>query len=116
MSQQKRQGLAAIVGANIQMFRESRGWKQAELAKKLNIGADSLSRVEHGFTAPRFERLARIADILGCHVAELFLQKGEKLHIAGQQGVPSGATPEAEAVVLAKRLVTLVQEQAARAG
>ena len=83
MSQPKKQRVATIVGANITARRKLRGWNQAEFAEKLGIGADSLSRIERGLIAPRFQRLEQLAEILECSVADLFMtQEDTERHAA----------------------------------
>jgi len=52
--------------------RKALGLTQADLAEKLGIGQQSLSRMEQGRMAPKFERLQDLADALGCGVADLF--------------------------------------------
>ena len=73
VSNKNKQPLAVIVGANIMAKRKRMGMNQAQFAEKLGIGPDSLSRIERGLTAPRFQTLEKIALILECPVAELFL-------------------------------------------
>ena len=73
MAGTKKQRLAVIVGANITARRKLLGWNQAAFAERLGMGADSLSRIERGLVAPRFQRLEEIAEILECSVAELFM-------------------------------------------
>ena len=72
MALRKVQDVAAVVGGNISARRKLLRYTQAELAEKLNIGADSLSRIEKGVVAPRFQRLADIAAALDCSMADLF--------------------------------------------
>jgi transcriptional regulator with XRE-family HTH domain len=64
--------VAAVVGKNISARRKLLKYTQAELAEKLNMGPDSLSRIEKGVVAPRFQRLADIAAALDCPIADLF--------------------------------------------
>ncbi len=64
--------LASILGANIAGRRQLMGMNQADLAARLDIAPDALSRIENGYTAPRFGRIEQIADILECSAAELF--------------------------------------------
>ena len=52
---------------------------QAELAERLDMGGDSLSRIENGIVAPRFQRLEEIANLLDCAVADLFRKEGDPL-------------------------------------
>lgn len=64
--------LASLVGANIAERRRQLGWTQEQLAERLNLSQESLSRMEKGVIAPKFSRLQGMADILGCKVSELF--------------------------------------------
>lgn len=57
--------------------RKSRGFTQEELAEKVGIGQQSLSRMEQGHIAPKFERLQDFAEALNCPVADLF-RTGDK--------------------------------------
>ena len=106
MPPRKRQHLASIVGANIAALRAARGWNQTQLAEKLGMGADSLSRMERGVVAPRFARLELIAQILGCTVAELFFTAEDRARRAPvalptmtynlkEETAPYGETPVA---------------------
>lgn len=64
--------LTHLVGRNILEKRRCLGLTQEELAEKIGIGQQSLSRMETGRMAPKFERLAIIADALDCSVENLF--------------------------------------------
>jgi transcriptional regulator with XRE-family HTH domain len=57
------------------------GMTQAELAEKLDMGGDSLSRIENGIVAPRFQRLEDIAKVLDCAVADLFRKNSDPLSV-----------------------------------
>ena len=65
--------LAERVGANILAKRKMRGLTQAALAERIGVEQQSLSRMENGKIAPRFERLECLAASLHCSVAELFM-------------------------------------------
>ena len=69
--------LAQIVGQAIFQRRRALGMSQEELAEKVGIGQQSLSRMEQGKTAPRFERLQNLADALDCRVVDLFAEPQE---------------------------------------
>ncbi len=66
--------LSVVFGSNIQRKRKQLGMTQDELAEHLGIGQQSLSRMERGTMAPKFERLQDIASVLHCSVPELFIQ------------------------------------------
>lgn len=64
--------LAVTVGAAIAARRKQKGLTQSQFAEFIDVTQDSLSRMEKGSIAPKFSRLQRIADGLGCSVADLF--------------------------------------------
>ena len=64
--------LTKIFGNNIRKRRKGLYLTQVELAERLGIGRQSLSRIERGVTAPKFERLEEIEDVLQCSVSALF--------------------------------------------
>lgn len=53
--------LAEIIGENISGRRRKLGLTQAQLAEKLDIGQDALSRMENGAISPKIARLRDIA-------------------------------------------------------
>lgn len=112
MSKRPKQHVASIVGANMARLRQAKGWSQIEFAQQLGIGPDSVSRFENGVVAPRFERLRKIADLLGCRVAELFLENGEVVKVPALSSTTSEPlSPEAEVVALAQRIIELTNQR-----
>lgn len=69
--------LPKILGANIAARRTRLGLTQAQLAERLDIGQDALSRMEKGVISPKISRLPILAFTLGCSVAELFRTPGD---------------------------------------
>ena len=69
--------LTRLVGRNIYNKRKQLGLTQEELAERIGIGQQSLSRMEKGRIAPKFERLQIIADTLECPVTDLFRENTE---------------------------------------
>lgn len=57
--------LALRVGRNIKAARMERSLTQAQLAERVGIEVESMSRIETGAHLPSLERLAEIARILG---------------------------------------------------
>lgn len=53
--------LARTVGFRIAQLREGRGWKQRELARRLGMVADRLSKIERGVREPRLAELMELA-------------------------------------------------------
>ncbi len=72
--------LAKIVGANIVLRRKNLGLSQKELAAKLDIGQESMVRMEKGRIAPKMGRLQDIATVLQCSVASLFIEDEANVH------------------------------------
>ena len=67
--------LAVIVGRNILRHRLKHDVNQAELANRLGITQDAMSRMEKGKIAPKMSRLPEIANALGCTVSSLFREQ-----------------------------------------
>lgn len=81
MTSRKTRSVAALVGGNISRRRKLMRYTQADLAEKLKMGPDSLSRIENGIVAPRLERLADIAAALDCSMADLFSMEKTPLSV-----------------------------------
>jgi transcriptional regulator with XRE-family HTH domain len=64
--------MALVVGENIARRRRSLGLTQEQLAERLNIGQNALSRMEKGAISPKTARLRDFAAILQCSPADLF--------------------------------------------
>ena len=69
--------LAVLVGANITAYRKLRNWSQTELAERIEITAVSLSRIERGLAAPRFQTLEKLCQIFDCSASDLFTSAAE---------------------------------------
>ncbi len=64
--------IVEIVGKNIAEQRKKIKLSQKELAAKLNITHDAMSRMERGKMAPKMSRLHEVANALQCSVSSLF--------------------------------------------
>ena len=71
--------LAEIVGKNILYRRKEIGLSQKELAGKLGITQDALTRMEKGRIAPKMSRLADITSVLQIPVSYLFRSHDDML-------------------------------------
>lgn len=111
MPPRQRQHLASIVGANIAALRAKRGWNQTQLAEKLGMGPDSLSRMERGMVAPRFARLELIAEALTCTVAELFFTAEDRARMTPAAWA-SDTYPTAEQTQQGRRSYRLAEDTA----
>lgn len=56
---------------NIRYFREKAGLTQGQLAKKMGVALDSVSRYENGKREPRASDLRHMAEIFACTVDDL---------------------------------------------
>ena len=79
MAEREIQRLAKILGNSIVERRKILGMTQIELANRLDMAPDALSRIENGYVAPRFSRIEEMAKVLDCSVAELFRERSDTL-------------------------------------
>lgn len=63
--------LAKSVGALIATRRKSLGLTQGELAERVDIEQESMSRIETGSITPSLSRLLSLADALDCSIESL---------------------------------------------
>lgn len=63
--------LGQRLGRNVAAKRKSLGWLQGELAERLGVESETLSRFERGQVLPSLERLEQLAEILGTSLGEL---------------------------------------------
>ncbi|MDR1786035.1 MAG: helix-turn-helix domain-containing protein [Spirochaetaceae bacterium] len=68
--------LRSVLSRNIKLFREHRGWSQADLAEKAGISIPFLSDIERGNKWPYPGTLANIAKAFEVDVFELFRRVG----------------------------------------
>lgn len=65
------------LGKKIRARRKELGMTQEDLADRLGLGHQALSRIEQGKMAPKMDRLPLIARNLKCTVADLFRVEGD---------------------------------------
>lgn len=61
----------SMLGDNIKMLRKSRGFTQEELAVRLNVVRQTVSKWEKGFSVPDAEVLQKLADVLEVDIKQL---------------------------------------------
>ena len=61
-----------VLAANIQKYRKKCGLTQEELANKLGVTFQAVSKWENAKTAPDIFFLPTMADLFGCYIDELF--------------------------------------------
>lgn len=62
--------LAKAVGKAIARQRQHAGLTQEQVAEHLNIGMEAVSRMERGIVVPTVVRLAELAQLFGCELAD----------------------------------------------
>ncbi|MDA8447877.1 helix-turn-helix domain-containing protein [Paracidovorax valerianellae] len=60
--------IATDVGASIRARRLSAGMSQDQLAERLEVGPEAVSRMERGVVMPTIPRLVELANVLNCPV------------------------------------------------
>ena len=70
-------------GKNLQNARKASGLSQEELADKMEVSRQSISKWESGSSYPETEKLIELAKLLGCQIDEL---------INGTQGIAKGGS------------------------
>ena len=75
----KNSQLSKQVGLSIAKYRQQSGLTQNEVAEKLNIGYEAVSRMERGIVMPTVERLVELAEIFDCEAADLLTQSSNRI-------------------------------------
>lgn len=70
-----RSGLAGRLGQNIMRWRKALGLTQDQLALRLEVEPETISRFERGVTLPSLPTLASLAKALGATMAQLLEEK-----------------------------------------
>lgn len=72
MPRERAAAVKALVGSRIAEVRRTKGVSQEQLAAKLDVSTQWLSRLENGHENATIETLVRVANAVGVRVAELF--------------------------------------------
>lgn len=67
----KKPAIVHAFGVRLRALREARGWTQAELADRADIGSATIYRIETGLHAAGLDVLACLAEALEMTLAEL---------------------------------------------
>ena len=85
--------LAKNVGKAIGRQRNQSGFTQEQVAEHLNIGMEAVSRMERGIVVPTVVRLAELAQLFGCELADFLRETSNR--------------PTEQGIVLSKQLSRL---------
>lgn len=66
------------LGINIAKYRQELGLTQEQLAEKLDLGNEAISRIERGVTMPSLMRLFEFSRVFHCNVADLLVENSTK--------------------------------------
>lgn len=67
------------LGISIAKQRELAGLTQEQVAEKLGIGNEAVSRIERGVVEPSAVRMMQLADVFDCSVMVFFEESSERL-------------------------------------
>ncbi len=108
--------LSQVFGKNVRTRRKELKLSQEELAELLGISHQSLSRMEQGRIAPKFERLSDIAKHLGCSVPDLFISaptpNRKETHQKMEQVLLQYGIDKEAAIDLMLHLISLLRQPA----
>ena len=114
MAEREVQRLAKILGNSIVERRKILGMTQIELANRLDMAPDALSRIENGYVAPRLNRIEEMAKVLECSVAELFREKNDSLRARADSIAdiisPLPAEKQEEVISLVSHFVSILRK------
>ena len=74
MPQIDEKALSKVIGKAIARLRLAQQMTQEQLAERLGIGSEAVSRLERGVVPPSIGRLVELADIFNCEVTELLVE------------------------------------------
>ncbi|MBP0635915.1 helix-turn-helix domain-containing protein [Cupriavidus sp. AcVe19-6a] len=70
--------LAGVVGRAIARQRIAANLTQEQVAERLGIGNEAVSRIERGVVMPTIGRLAELADIFQCETSDLLTEASNR--------------------------------------
>ncbi|RKQ60795.1 transcriptional regulator with XRE-family HTH domain [Vogesella indigofera] len=76
--------LAKVIGKAIARHRLAGELTQEQVAERLSIGNEAVSRMERGTVMPTVARLVELADIFNCEVTELLNEVSPRLQDQAQ--------------------------------
>ena len=79
--------LAKSVGKAIGRQRQQAGLTQEQVAEHLKIGMEAVSRMERGIAVPTIARLAELAQLFGCELADFLRETSPR---PTEQGIVLG--------------------------
>lgn len=76
--QQDEIDLAVAIGRKIAERRKALGWTQSQMAEKLGVGYEAVSRMERGTILPTISKIIQVADAFECPIDELLFESSNR--------------------------------------
>ncbi|WP_230976155.1 helix-turn-helix domain-containing protein [Pseudothauera nasutitermitis] len=76
--------LAKVVGKAISKRRLACGLTQEEVAERIGVGNEAVSRMERGLVMPTVARLVELAGIFGCAAGDLLVESSNRADDQGR--------------------------------
>lgn len=78
METQRLKKISQTVGAAIASHRVRAGLTQEDVAERLGVGNEAISRLERGIVLPSIPRLSELAELFDCRIDELLLTASDR--------------------------------------
>ncbi|WP_287877439.1 helix-turn-helix transcriptional regulator [Acidovorax sp.] len=78
MDDNRQKRIALALGASIAKMRAQKNLTQEQVAEKLGVGNEAISRIERGAVMPPLIRLFEFAELFGCRVDELLISASDR--------------------------------------
>lgn len=85
-----------ILAEKIVALRKRMGWSQEELAEKLDISRQSVSKWEVGATIPDLDKILKLSELFGVSTDYLLKDEMGEMEPAGGRDIPEGRTVSVE--------------------
>ena len=94
--------LAVAIGRKIAERRKALGWTQSQMAEKLGVGYEAVSRLERGAILPTISKMIQVANAFECPIDELLFESSNRASDQAQVVVRmlDGLPQEERAVLL----------------
>lgn len=113
-------GIRKAIGHSIALARQNAELTQEEVAERLGIGPEAVSRLERGIGSITAERLVVLAEMFGCRSDQLLLRASSRQddQVAAFGQMLDGLAPADRGFVLdsAERLATFLRSKPAGSG
>lgn len=73
----KKRSIVSVAAENITLRRKASGLTQAQVANRISVEKESVSRMESGKISLNLERLQQFADLFGCPVSGLLKEPSQ---------------------------------------